>query len=134
MSDNEVGHEKPSRRSRSQNGARSPASRKGDRKRPVDQLIFDFVNSKMTYSEDGKTRTATRVELALRSLVIKAAKGSTASAKMLLKLRPPAKHSSDDGTTIISLINSLPDEEWDGSTTVRFSPTKPPEPRDPSED
>jgi Family of unknown function (DUF5681) len=87
---------------------RPPKNRKGDL---VIHIIGKFQNTPTAYREGGRTKRASRPELALKKLVNSAIEGDVRSAQELFKLRAKASKSSDARSHKIIVEDWIPDFE-----------------------
>jgi hypothetical protein len=81
---------------------------------PVIHIIREFQNTPTAYREGGRTKRASRPELALKKLVNSAIEGDVRSAEELLKLRAKASKSNDARSQKLLVEDWIPD--FDGQT------------------
>ena len=89
-------------------------NRKGRPKREalvLGDIISKVQNTLTAYREGGRTKRASRLELALKKLVNSALKGDAKSAEELFKLRAKASKSSDARSQKIIVEDWIPDFE-----------------------
>jgi Family of unknown function (DUF5681) len=88
---------------------------KGRPKRRKDQLVSHIIrkvqNTPTAYREGGRTKRASRLELALKKLVNGALEGDARSAEELFKLRGMASKNSDARSRTIIVEDWVPDFE-----------------------
>jgi Family of unknown function (DUF5681) len=87
---------------------RPPKHRNGH---PVIHIIRKFQNTPTAYREGGRTRRASRPELALKKLVNSAIEGDVRSAEQLFKLRAKASESSGARSHKFIVEDWIPDFE-----------------------
>jgi hypothetical protein len=85
-----------------------PKRRKGQL---VSHIISKVQNTPTAYREGGRTKRASRLELALKKLVNSALEGDARSAEELFTLRAKASKSSDAGSQKINVEDWIPDFE-----------------------
>jgi hypothetical protein len=110
MSNYEVGYGKPPKHSRFKKGV--SANPKGRPKRKtfaVGEIIDKVLNSPAEYRERGRTRTAPRRELTIKTHVQRALNGDVKSAKTFLELRAHAERFGDTPVHKIQTSDWLPD-------------------------
>jgi hypothetical protein len=73
------------------------------------EIIQEVLNSPIEYRENGKTKTTTRRELALKLLIERAAKGNLAAAEHVLRVRAQAKRDGEMGFETLHIVDWLPD-------------------------
>jgi Family of unknown function (DUF5681) len=87
-------------------------NRKGRPKREalvLGDIISKVQNTLTAYREGGRTKRASRLELALKKLVNSALEGDARSAEALFKLRAKASKSSDARSQKINVEDWIPD-------------------------
>jgi hypothetical protein len=87
---------------------RPPKHRNGH---PVIHIIRKFQNTPTAYREGGRTKRASRPELALKKLVNSAIEGDVRSAEQLFKLRAKASKSSGARSHKFIVEDWIPDFE-----------------------
>jgi hypothetical protein len=110
MSDFEVGYGKPPKLSRFKVGNR--ANPKGRPKRvPLAkaEIIHNVLSETAQYTEDGRPKTATRHELAIKKVLSETLKGDMKAAVTLLNLYAHAQKFGDAGVQIITVHDWQPD-------------------------
>jgi Family of unknown function (DUF5681) len=84
--------------------------RNGKRKAQlVRHIISKVLNTSTTYREGERTKRASRLELALKRLVISALEGDEKSADLLFKLRAVAENNNDARIEKIIVEDWVPD-------------------------
>jgi uncharacterized protein DUF5681 len=88
MRDYEVGYGKPPRGTRFKPGTSgNPKGRPKRAPSPLGEIVNDVLNEPVKYRENGRARTGTRREVALKQLVQRAINGDIGAADMLLRRR-----------------------------------------------
>jgi len=107
------GRRNPPKHSRFKKGVSgNPKGRPKRRKRQlVSEIISEVQNTPTAYREGGRTKRASRPELALKKLVNSAIEGDVRSAEELLKLRAKASKSSDARSHKFIVEDWIPDFE-----------------------
>jgi hypothetical protein len=109
MADYEVGYGKPPRHSQFKKGVcANPRGRPRRSNAEIGEVVHSFLSAQAQYREKGRTRTTSRLELAIKRHVTAALNGDVGSAAMLLKMRAHAKTFGDTGPVIVRVVNSLP--------------------------
>ena len=107
MADYEVGYGKPPRHSQFKKGVcANPRGRPRRRDPPIGEVVHSFLSAQAQYREKGRTRTTSRLELAIKRHVTAALNGDVGSAAILLKMRAQAMKSGDEGPLIVTIVNS----------------------------
>ena len=105
MGDEKVGYGKPPKHAQFQPGVcPNPKGRGSGRDFNADEIMNKVLLTKIAFQENGKRKTASRLELAIRRLAAEATKGKVVSAALLLKLWAHAKKHRDTDTNIIRVI------------------------------
>jgi hypothetical protein len=110
MNDDEVGYGKPPKHSRFKVG--NKANPNGRPKRgPLAkaEIIHDVLSETAQYTENGRRKTATRHELAVKKVFSETLKGDMKAAVMLLELYVHAQKFGDAGDQIITVHDWQPD-------------------------
>ena len=110
MSDYDVGYGKPPKHSRFKIGNR--ANLKGRPKRQAltaAELIDSGLNGTTQYTEGGRIKTASRIELAMKKTVNEALKGNLKAAETLLKLLMHVQRFGETGVQRFLMRNWQPD-------------------------
>lgn len=85
------------------------------------ELVQKTLDAPMPYSDNGRQRTASKREVAVRVLARKAVNGDVAAAELLMRKRSHAiKHGQKSATRVV-VINWL--AEYDGQTRAEDSHT-----------
>jgi Family of unknown function (DUF5681) len=107
------GRRNPPKHSRFKKGVSGNlAGRPPNRKRKaqlVRHIISKVLNTSTTYREGGRTKRASRLELALKRLVISALEGDEKSADLLFKLRAVAENNNGARIEKIVVEDWVPD-------------------------
>ena len=102
MRDYKVGYGRPPKHSQFRKGiCPNPKGRGKGRGPKWDEIINKVLHARIAFRENGRVKHASRLELAIRRLAAKAAKGDVASAASLLKVWAHAKKHGDSGPIII---------------------------------
>jgi hypothetical protein len=106
------GSRNPPTHSRFKKGVSGNRKGRPKRKAPVlGDIISKVQNTLTAYREGGRTKRASRLELALKKLVNSALEGDARSAEELFKLRAKASKSSDARSQKIIVEDWIPDFE-----------------------
>jgi Family of unknown function (DUF5681) len=109
MADYEIGYGRPPRHSQFMKGVcANPSGRPRLCNSEVGDVVRSFLTAEAQYRDKGRTRKASRLELAIKRHVAAALNGDVGSAAMLLKMRAHGLKLGDTGPTIIRIVNSLP--------------------------
>jgi hypothetical protein len=93
MSDYKIGYGKPPKHTQFQKGVcPNPKGRGKGRGLDLDGILNEVLHVRIAFREKGRVKHASRLELAIRRLAAKAAKGDVASAASLLKVWAHAKN------------------------------------------
>ena len=107
------GRRNPPKHSRFKKGVSGNlAGRPPNRKRKaqlVRHIISKVLNTSTTYREGGRTKRASRLELALKRLVISALEGDEKSADLMFKLRAVAENNNGARIEKIVVEDWVPD-------------------------
>jgi hypothetical protein len=109
MGEYEVGYGKPPKRHRFKKGV--SANPKGRPKRKASSLadiIERVMKAPLPYREGGRSKTASRRQLSLETLMRRALRGDVRSVELLLKLRAHAQRLGEDGVQTIRIMDWLP--------------------------
>lgn len=85
-----------------------PHGRGKPRDLQIGEIMNKVLNAKTEFSERGKVRKASRIELTIRRLAASATKGDVASAPLHLKMRAHAEKYGDSGPMIIRIVGGPP--------------------------
>lgn len=110
MTDDAIGYRKPPKHSRFKPG--NNANPKGRPKRKpteVAEIIESVFDGFAEYRERGRTKTAKRGELTIRTHIRLALKGDLRSIETILLLRAHAQTSNDAGVQRLEVTDWLPD-------------------------
>jgi hypothetical protein len=104
MSDYEVGYGKPPKHSRFKVGNKANLEGRPKRTPLVNaEIIHKVLSETAQYTEDGRPKTATRHELAIKKVLSETLKGDTKAAVTLLDLYAHAQKFGDAGVQIIEV-------------------------------
>jgi|SRR5471030_308502 hypothetical protein len=109
MNDYKVGYGKPPKATQFKKGT-SPNPKGRPKRKPgvVGDVIKDVLNTPVEYREGGKTKNASRRELALKRHLKRAVEGDVASAAAVLKLRAQAVGKRDAISQVVQFTDLLP--------------------------
>lgn len=118
MSEYEVGFGKPPRETRFKPGkSGNPRGRPKKTASQLEKLVRRVLDAPMQYRENGRTKTATRSEVAIKLQVQRAIKGSIAAAELLLAMRKHAMQHGNNGVTRLVVNDWLPEFAGQATTT-----------------
>ena len=104
MGDYKIGYGRPPKHSQFRKGiCPNPKGRGKGRDLDLDGILNEVLHARIAFRENGRVKHAPRLELAIRRLAAKAAKGDVASAALLLKVWAHAKKHGDSGPIIITV-------------------------------
>jgi hypothetical protein len=110
MSDYTIGYGKPPTTSRFKPGTSgNPRGRPKRQFLSLADIIDRVLVARITYREQGQTKSATRDELTIKRLVDSAIKGNIASAEHILKMYDHARRFGGARGDAIAIHNWLPD-------------------------
>lgn len=111
MTDYEIGYGKPPKHSQFKKNAPSPnpAGRPKRKVLATPEIVNSVLNRWATYQENGRTKTSSTLELALRKHIQLAIRGNLSSARAILEMRSWARKHGDMGVTKIIVANWFPD-------------------------
>jgi hypothetical protein len=121
MSKYEIGYKKPPKHTQFKKGVCPNPRGRGKRSEPIEfgEIIKKVLHEKIEFCKKGVRRKASRLELAIRQLVSKAANGDLDSAATLLKLRAhAAKDPLETNCMVITVHGGLPDPLPNDDTTL----------------
>jgi hypothetical protein len=110
MTEKPIGYKNPPSETRWKPGmSGNPTGR--PKRKPISlvEIILEFFNAPMQYSEQGRVKTAPREELLFRKLIEEAMKGSVPAAEFILKLRINARRFGSVGHDQLEIVDWLPD-------------------------
>lgn len=110
MDEYEVGYGRPPKATRFKPG--TSGNPKGRPKRDhssLGEIVHTILSEPVKYRENGRTRTASRREVALMMLVRRAIKGDVSAADILLKKRAHAQRESGADSHTLLIQDWLPD-------------------------
>ena len=109
MSDYEVGYRKPPKATRFKPGKSGNPKGRPKRDQSLGKIVNDVLDEPIQYDENGRKRTGTRREVALKSLIERAMKGDIGAADILYRKRAHAMRRSDTGVKQLLIQDPLPD-------------------------
>ena len=110
MADYKIGYGKPPKGRPFEPGrSGNPNGRPKSKPNPLGEIVQEVLDAPMAYRENGKPKTASRREVAIRILVEKAVKGDVAAADLLLKKRRHALRHGQKGSQQLVVTGWLPD-------------------------
>jgi len=110
MSDDDVGYGRPPKHSRFKPGNNAnPTGRPKRKPAEIADIINDASNGVAEYRERGRTKKATRRELAIKSYVKRALGGDLRSLEAIILLLAHAQTSGDTGVQRLEITDWLPD-------------------------
>jgi Family of unknown function (DUF5681) len=109
MSNHEVGYKRPPKHSQFKKGVCPNPRGRGKRGEPIEfgEILKKLLHEKIEFRQKGARGKASRLELAIRRLVNKAAEGDLDSAATLLKLRAHAAKHNDANGMVITIRGGL---------------------------
>jgi hypothetical protein len=113
MHDYDVGYGKPPKHTRFKKGVcPNPKGRGPRHELELSKILNDVLSASVEFRDRGKLRKASRIELLLKKYAASALKGDVLAAAALLKMRAHSEKHGDIGPLIITVINSLPEEQF----------------------
>ena len=110
MSEFEVGYKKPPIKSRFKPGlSGNPTGRQKRKPLALAEIVRSAFATPVTYNENGRAKTVTRLELYLKTLIEQAMRGNIGAAETVLKVRAQAQRSGDAGVDRLKIADWLPD-------------------------
>ena len=110
MDDDEIGYGKPPRGTRFKPGASgNPKGRPRRGPSQMGEIIDGMLDERVRYRENGRVRTSSRREVALKQLVERAMKGDVGAADILLQRRAAALRQAGTTANRILIRDWLPD-------------------------
>lgn len=110
MSDYEIGYKKPPKSTRFKIGNKANLKGRPKRKAPhVAELINSGLNGRTQYTDGGRTKTASRLQLAIKKNVNEALKGNLRASEVVLKLLVHMQKFGDTAAQRILIRDWQPD-------------------------
>jgi hypothetical protein len=117
MADYKIGYGKPPKWTQFQPG--TSGNLKGRPKlvrSEFGDVVSHVLDGTVRYRENGRSKTATRHEVTLKSLLFKAIKGDVGAAEILVETRAQAATQADSGSNQLLILDWLPDYEAEQKT------------------
>jgi len=110
MDEYEVGYGRPPKATRFKPGTSgNPKGRPKRDRSSLGEIVHAVLNEPVKYLENGRARTASRREVALKMLMQRATKGDVSAADTLLKKRADALREAGSGSHTLLIQDWLPD-------------------------
>jgi hypothetical protein len=110
MGDYDVGYGKPPRATRFKSGmSGNPRGRPKRDPFPLGDIVNNVLDEPVQYHEKGRTHSATRREVALKTLVQRATNGDVVAAEMVLRRRTHALRRAGASSSQVLICDWLPD-------------------------
>jgi hypothetical protein len=117
MADYDIGYGKPPSATRFKPGTSGNPKGRPKRDQSLGRIVNDVLEAPVEYNENGRKRTATRREVTLKSLILRATQGDVGAAEILQRKRARALRRSDTGFKQLLIRDWLPD--YPGQTATQ---------------